>query len=176
MTRVGEHHRKTRFAALCVRGAVSLLVAALAGTATAGPLEEAKEAYAHADCAAALRLFQPLADSGVAGAQAFLGAIYESGRGAPQDYAEAARWFRKAADQGLPGAQYALGIMYAKGRGVPQDYVEAHKWFSLAASRYAEANAEDRNGALQDRELVESTMTPSQIAEAQKLARDWKPQ
>jgi TPR repeat protein len=175
MSAAGNPHRKTRAAALRAPIALSLVAAALAGAVAAGPLEEAKEAYAHADYATALRLFRLLADSGVAGAQAFVGAMYESGRGAPQDYAEAVKWFRKAADQGLPGAQYALVIMYAKGRGVPEDYVEAHKWFSLAASRYAEANAQDRNGAVRDRELVEGMMTPSQIAEAQKLARDWKP-
>jgi hypothetical protein len=31
------------------------------------------------------------------------------------------------------------------------------------------------NKAVQDRDLAASKMTPAQIAEAQKLAREWKP-
>jgi TPR repeat protein len=57
--------------------------------------------------------------------------------------------------------------MYRNGKGVPQDYVMADMWFNLAAT--------GNQDALQDRELVERLMTPAQIAEAKKLASDWKP-
>jgi TPR repeat protein len=88
-----------------------------------------------------------------------------------QDNAEAAKWYRKAADQGHANAQYNLGVMYSTGQGVPQDYVEAHKWFNLAASRLTDS---ERDTAVKKRALMESKMTQSQIAEAQKLAREWK--
>ena len=58
--------------------------------------------------------------------------------------------------------------MYAKGDGVPQDYVRAHMWFSLSA-------AQGEQSAVKGLEMAELRMTPAQIAEAQKLARDWKP-
>jgi hypothetical protein len=55
---------------------------------------------------------------------------------------------------------------------VPQDYVQAHMWFNLAASR---APASERDEAIKMRNIAASRMTPAQIAEAQKLAREWKP-
>ena len=58
--------------------------------------------------------------------------------------------------------------MYERGQGAPQDYVQAHMWFNLAAAR---GNAD----AARKRDLVAAKMTPAQIAEAQKLVREWKP-
>ena len=86
----------------------------------------------------------------------------------PQDDAEAVRLFRKDADQGDTDAQYNLGLIYTVGSGVPQDYVLAHVWLNLAASQGDKA-------ATSLRELVAAKMTPAQIAEAQKLAGEWKP-
>jgi hypothetical protein len=93
----------------------------------------------------------------------------------PAQLAEAVKWYRLAAQQGYALAQYNLGVMYAKGRGVPQDYVQAYVWFDLAASRYSASEAEDRDEAVHNRDVAASKMTPAQLAEAQKLAREWKP-
>ena len=76
--------------------------------------------------------------------------------------------YRLSADKGDAGAQFSLGFMYQKGLGVPQDYVRAYMWFDLAA-------AQGTKGAAEWRELIAARMTPAQIAEAQKLAREWKP-
>ena len=94
--------------------------------------------------------------------------MYEHGGGVPQDYAEALKWYRKAADQGFAKAQNNLGIMYDRGQGVLQDYVQAHMWFNLAA-------AQGNERALENRDIVAKKMTSTQVAEAQKLAREWKP-
>jgi len=51
---------------------------------------------------------------------------------------------------------------------VPQDYVRAHMWFSLAAAQGVQRAVKTLN-------MAERKMTPAQITEAQKLARDWKP-
>ncbi len=109
------------------------------------------------------------AEQGDAAAQFKLGFMYDSGRGVPQDTAEALKWYRLAAGQGIAYAQTNLGIMYENGRGVAQDYVLAHMWFNLAA-----AQGKDEN-VLKLRDLLASEMTPDQIAEAQRLAREWKP-
>ncbi len=63
--------------------------------------------------------------------------------------------------------------MYYKGRGVPQDYVQAHMWLNLAASRFPQGT--DRDMAVKIRDILAAKMTPAQIAEAQRLAREWKP-
>ena len=62
----------------------------------------------------------------------------------------------------------------SSGDGVPQDYVQAHMWVNLAASRFAVSQV-GRERAIKSRDLVAAKMTPAQIAEAQKLAREWKP-
>lgn len=121
-----------------------------------------------------LRWFRQAAEQGHAEGQTRLGVMYDQGSGVPQDSTEALRWFRQAAQQGHAIAQYSLGFMYYLGRGASQDYVQAHKWFSLAASRFSNSEQESRDRAVQFRQEVASKMTPAQIAEAQRLAREWK--
>jgi len=91
------------------------------------------------------------------------------------DYATALRLLKPLAEQGLADAQFNLGVMYATGRGVPQDDVRAHMWYNLAAAGFPAAEAEPRNVVVAVRDAVAAKMTPAQIAEAQRLAREWKP-
>jgi hypothetical protein len=58
---------------------------------------------------------------------------------------------------------------------VLQDYVLAHKWYNLAASHYATWEADIGASAARNRDRLTIRMTPAQIAEAQKMARDWAP-
>ena len=81
-----------------------------------------------------------------------------------QHWAEAARWHRLAADQGHSGAQGSLGSMYH----FSGDYVRAHMWLNLSAAQGLQQAAKERDD-------VAKLMTPAQIAEAQKLAREWQP-
>jgi TPR repeat protein len=144
------------------------------------------------------------AKEGNAGAQNELGLLYNEGHGVPQDYGQAKHWFEKAVKQGHVEAQVNLGmlyllgqgasqsdqmalfwfrqaakkenalafanlgVMYSQGRGVPQDLIQAHMWYSLAA-------AHGEKSAFEFRDALATNMTPAQIAEAQKLAREWKP-
>ncbi|MGA6943639.1 MAG: hypothetical protein WBV43_14345 [Pseudolabrys sp.] len=85
-----------------------------------------------------------------------------------RDYTTAVRLNRPLAEQGDANAQYNLGVFYDNGLGVPQDKVRAYMWFNLSA-------AQGRDGAAAFRDLIARRMTPAQIAEAQKLAREWKP-
>ncbi len=55
--------------------------------------------------------------------------------------------------------------IYLNGEGVTQDYVLAHMWFNIAAGKGNE-------GAKEVRAVIVKAMTPSQIADAQKMARD----
>ncbi len=117
--------------------------------------------------------YRKASEQGVAYAQNNLGIMYDKGQGVPQDYAEAVKWYRKAAKQGYGGAQYNLGLLYREGQGVPQDYVQAHMWNNLAASSFPPGK--DRDRVVKNRNIVAKRMTPAQISEAQKLAREWKP-
>ena len=120
------------------------------------------------------------AEQGDAAAQLNLGFSYERGLGVPQNYKEAVRWYLAAAEQGHSKAQYNLAAMYAHGNGVPQDYIQAHVWYNLAASDLTSDNREtaaknQRERAAQNRDAIAEKMTSEQIAEAQRLAREWKP-
>ena len=125
------------------------------------------------DYAEAVKWYRKAAEQGHAKAQHNLGVMYDKGQGVPQDYAEAVKWYRKAAEQGVAEAQNNLGLMYSKGQGVPQDDAQAHMWYNLAASRLP--TGEDRDLAVKNRDIVANRMTPAQISEAQKLAREWRP-
>ncbi len=118
----------------------------------------------------AVRWYRLAADQGDARAQYNLGVLYGNGRGVPQDQTEAVRWFRLAADQGDADAQFNLGFMYATGVGVSQDYVAAHMWYDLAGAR---SSGDERDIYIGARDSVATRMTPEQIAEAERLAREW---
>ena len=125
--------------------------------------------------AKAVKWCRKAAEQGNAEAQYNLGIMYDKRLGVPQDYAEAVKWYRKAAEQGFAEAQTNLGIMYYTGQGVPKDYVLAHMWFTLATLRYPASENAKRERAEKFSDIAASKMTPAQIAEAQRLAREWKP-
>lgn len=84
------------------------------------------------------------------------------------DVFESAKWRGKAAYQGDAGMQYLQGLSYLLGtKGVPRDDVLAYMWFSLST-----ASGYKGTDHLID---LEVRMTPQQIAQAQELARNWKP-
>ena len=112
------------------------------------------------------------AEQGHADAQFTLGLMYYHGEGLPQDNQEAARWARKAAEQGQVEAQYNLALSYANGEGLPQDYIQANKWLNLADPR-SPGEVMDNYRLLRDK--LAEIMTAAQVAEAQRLAREWRP-
>ena len=93
--------------------------------------------------------------------------MYGEGKGVPQDYQEAMKWYRMAAQRGVALAQHELGMMHMQGKGVIQDQVRAHMWFSIAGEK-------GNRRALESRDALVGSMTPEQIAEAQKMAHDCK--
>jgi uncharacterized protein len=123
----------------------------------------------------ALHWFRLAAGQGNSEAQFNLGVMYSEAQGVPQDHAEAAKWYRLAADQGNPKAQYNLGLWYANGDGGSPDYVNAHMWFNLAASHFPASDTRNRGEAIRNRDATAAKMTSEQIAQAQQLAREWKP-
>ena len=148
-----------------IRIMVLPLLLTMHGLASGG-INTGHMAYSQGDYDTALQEWRSLAERGNAGAQLNLGFMYDHGYGVPKSYEEAIRWYRKAAEQGNDRAQYNLGLMYDSGYGVPQDYVQAHMWYNIAGVTHASV-------AVSYRDIVAREMTLNQIAEAQKLAREW---
>ncbi|MFH1371918.1 MAG: tetratricopeptide repeat protein [Planctomycetota bacterium] len=150
----------------------------------------------------AVKWYTKAAEQGDVKAQCRLGFMYENGCYVTQDYQEAFKWYTKAAEQGNTGGQCALGKMYADGKGVTrddqesikwytkaaeqgnkeaqvmlgaiyslsQDYVEAYKWLILAT---AQATAQSDMYIFNYRDNLKDRMSPQQIDEAQKLAKEF---
>ena len=74
--------------------------------------------------------------------------------------------FEVDAKKGRPDALYNLGLAYSTGQGVGVDFIAAHKWFNLAAVK----GSDEAKGW---RAQIAREMSASQIAEAQRLAREW---
>lgn len=110
-----------------------------------------------------------------------LGFIYEYGdQGIPKDIKVAVRWYRRAAEKGYYPSQYNLGAMYAQGMVAPANDVEGYMWL-LLAQRQTDGCTYDpqcrfvTNDPPGNVKRLLARMTPEQVAQAEKLAEDWKP-
>jgi len=90
-------------------------------------------AFDRADYATALKIWLPVAQSGDAEAQTYVGEIFEKGLGLQSDYKLAVQWYTKAAEQDFSRAQINLGNLYEKGLGVVQDKAIALNWYRRAS-------------------------------------------
>ena len=140
--------------------------------AYAQSLRQGVSAFNRQDYQVASRIFIPLAEQGQPAAQSYLGFMFETGRGVPQNYTEAAMWYRRAAEQGDSQAQYSLGLLYDKGQGVPRDIVEASKWLNLST---AGAPRRAREARARIRDAVTTKMTRGEIARSRLRALEWAP-
>ena len=150
--------------------AFGILMGAAVGTLLLVPAQGSAQDSFSVSCAdvgfsAPLEDLTRCAEQGHAGAQYSLGFRYNSGHDAPQDDAEAFRWYRMAAEQGHATAQLDLGYQYAK-EGFLQNLVYAYLWFDVSAFAGHEI-------ARRNRDIIEQRMTREQIAEAERLSREW---
>lgn len=124
--------------------------------------------------ARAVELYKKSAEQGFMMAQSNLGYMYDYGLGVPKDKGEAISWYRRAADQGYPGAMMNLGISYITADGVERDIPRAYMWLDCA--RWLTQFDADKKtkwmirGALN---RLENRMTPEEIHEGEKLAKEW---
>ena len=140
----------------------------------------------------AFKWYRIAADQSSSYAENVIGVAYEHGLYVAQDYAEAFRWYRRAAnkiyerpgDTWIHSPQYNIGAMYASGRGTAQDNVRALMWFTLAAA-FGDTKQPGPLGiklldtststAPEQRDKLMALMTSAQIAEAERLANEWRP-
>jgi len=157
---------------------ISWIVAAVAlalcwlAPAQAASLGAGIAAYDHQDFNRAATILRPLAIAGDPRAQSYVGYMYETGRGFPQNYNVAAYWYFRAANQGETTAQTRLGLLYDKGDGLQQDYIKAHMWLNLAA---AHAPPPSRDYCARLRDALATKMTRGEIGVARQLALQWVP-
>jgi TPR repeat protein len=120
----------------------------------------------------AVRWYRLAAEQGLALAQFNLGCMYEDGDGVIRDLHESMKWHQLAAEQCYASAQFMLAAKY---KFVVRNYVLAHMWASLAAAN-RDTNSEGQSAAIALRDAVAQEMSADQIAEAQRLAREFSAQ
>jgi TPR repeat protein len=140
------------------------LSAIIAAPAMAQSVKAGEDAFQSGDYATALENFAPLAEQGDAAAQLWLGSMYSTGYGVPEDDPQALHWIHASAHQGHVDAQVALGGIYFLGRDTAPDYVQSQMWMHIA-------NANGFDGFLEVEESLKSFLTDAQAAEAMARAR-----
>lgn len=123
-------------------------------------------AFNDGDSDIALREWLPLAEQGHAEAQSFLGLLYASGKGVPEDFITAAKWLKRSAKQGNAAAQVLIGCLYGNGDGVSKNLVLSYMWLNLGVAAGIKKGKKMKKS-------VAKRLTRAQIAEAQKLAREF---
>ena len=116
----------------------------------------------------AAKCYRKAAEQNCANAQYNLACSYVDGKGVTRDEVQALDWYRKAAEGGHATAQYNLGVSFKVGKGVQVDEVEAYKWMLLAGAQ----GDVDAKQASRD---LEAELRPSERAEGQKRASEFKP-
>ncbi len=94
-----------------------------------------KKAFENGDYETAFTLWRPLAESGDADAQNYLGILYYLGLGVHRDYKKALEWYGRAARAGHADAQKNYGDMVNFGRGIQRSNQEAYKWYFAASQQ-----------------------------------------
>ncbi|MDB4560674.1 sel1 repeat family protein [Akkermansiaceae bacterium] len=122
------------------------------------------------DAPEAVKWTRKAAEQGDAEAQNSMGFYYFNAIGVLRDYDEGLKWYRKAAEQGNAMALHNLGLMWGKDSlglsPFPQDDVRAYMFYNLAAAK-GDENVEKYM------ERKREIMTKDQIAEGEKLTREW---
>ena len=104
--------------AACRRAPALMAVTSLLAAAAALPTADIGLAdFRHGRVAEALHTWQDEAAAGDARSALYIGVLYDSGLGVPQDSAMAMRWYRQAAEAGSPAGAFNVGVLYDAGQG-----------------------------------------------------------
>ena len=100
-----------------------------------GKETDPKKAFENGDYETAFSLWMPLAESGDADAQNYMGILYYLGFGVQKDYKKSLEWYGRAAKAGHADAQRNYGDMINFGRGIQRSNQEAYKWYFAASQQ-----------------------------------------
>ncbi len=84
---------------------------------------------------------------------------------------EAMKWLLRAADHGQPRAQMRLAELYAAGPDGARNYGRSCQWFIVAMTAL---NGVHRQRAQNGLDNASAQLTTTEIAAAQRRARDWE--
>ncbi len=124
----------------------------------------------------AAKWYRKSAIQGDSDAQFNLGYLYAGGLGVSEDNAQAVKWFRKSANQNNIQAQSNLGLLYGLGKGVSRNYIKSYAWFTIAIQSGKNNQDKTIKKISNSREFIAKYMTPAQISEAKRIAREWNPE
>lgn len=113
--------------------AVGLIAAAAAWPARADTAS-GLAAFQSGRFSEAYQAWHEAADRGDATAALYLGVLYDTGIGVPQDFGQAIQWYKRGAEDGSPTAMLNVGIMLDAGRGAAADPESAASWYERAAA------------------------------------------
>jgi hypothetical protein len=132
---------------------------------------EAERRNDRGDYAGAIRLWRPLANAGDVNAEYNMGVMYDVGHGVPKNDVQAAAWYRRAAEKGMGHAMINLVALIATHARGPADLVPAYMWLVIAQNHDPSVASDVE----QDMSRMMSLMSRSQIAQAENMARYWRP-
>lgn len=123
------------------------------------------------DDSEAIKWFRKVAERGRRGTHLRLVSVDRANDGMQAIFGDALKRYQETAKEKLTFSQLGLATMYEQGQGVPQDSIQALMWLNIALSEYS---GEGREVALRHRNSLTESMTSEQIAEAQRLASQYK--
>jgi hypothetical protein len=106
------------------------------------------------------------AERGDSDAELKLGAAYANGQNGAGNYTESVKWLMRSADHGNVTAAAVLGAFDWAGRGATQGYIDAYMWSAIAQAEGDEASSYRVT-------ILESRMSPDELAEAKRRASTW---
>ncbi len=110
------------------------MIAALGAAKTRPSADAGLAAFRQGRFAEALQAWQQAAEAGDSRSALYVGVLYDSGSGVPQDAAQALIWYRRAAEAGSAVGAFNVGVLYDAGQGVPADPRQAAAWYRRAAA------------------------------------------
>jgi hypothetical protein len=127
--------------------------------------------YKRAEYTAVAKELEPLAKGGREEAKELLGIMYRMGQGVRRDLDRAFTLLMEAAAAGRPLAEYHIATMYYAGDGTEKDYITALKWLEISIVHYADG--QEKNQALESRDILYKQLTRRERERARQMAREW---
>ncbi len=128
-----------------------------------------------------IQLRKKAAETGNDLAQYNLALKYLEGKIVRKDVNAAVVLLKSAARQNLQGAMFNLGVLFVEGQAIPQDLVRSYMWFEVTSSWKPGPGGDRPIGSVAGigeratgiKKMLIARMSPTQIAEAHRLAREW---
>ena len=127
--------------------------------------ESGLKSYNNGNFKEALKIWTPLAESGLSNAQYNVGLMYHNGQGTSQNFSKAFKWFLMSSEQGNLNSIRLISTMYALGKGVEKDFLKSYMWAKIGSDN------NDQNSKLLLDGLIKE-MKDSEINQAEILVTE----